>query len=108
MTGLSVGFEGPNIVKTFITGYDERPWPDVSFTTTITDHLLELRACTTESNTEPSRFDEVLAALLAALTTAVAVFVPVLIPLPAFVLWTDLDALLNQPDNPSDGGVGVA
>lgn len=106
LTGLSVGFEGPNIVKTFITGYDERPWPDVSFTTTITDHLLELRACTTESNTEPSRFDEVLAALLAALTTAVAVFVPVLIPLPAFVLWTDLDALLNQPDNPSDGGVG--
>jgi hypothetical protein len=105
LTGLSVAFQAPNVVKTIITGYDERPWPDVGFTTTITDTLIDLRGCTTHSNTEPSRFDEVLAALFAAVTVAVAIFVPVLMPLPAFVLWTDLQAL-DRPDNPSDGGVG--
>lgn len=106
LTGLSVHFESPNIVKTVITGYDDRPWPDVGFTTTITDALLDLRGCTTDSDTDPSRFDEVLALLFAALTTALAIFVPVLFPIPAFVLWTDADAIFNQPDNPSDGGVG--
>ena len=105
MSSLSVAFKAPNIVKTIITGYDDRPWPDVGFTTTITDHLLDQRGCTTESNTEPSRFDEILAALFAAVTVAVAIFVPVLMPLPAFVLWTDLHDL-DRPDNPPDGGVG--
>ena len=105
LSGLSVKFEAPNIVKTIITGYDDRPWPDVGFTTTITDHLLEQRGCMTDTDTEPSRFDEILAALFAAVTTAVAVFIPVLMPLPAFVLWTDLHDL-SRPDNPSDGGVG--
>ena len=57
------------------------------------------------TKTEPSRFDEILAALFAAVTVAVAVFVPVLIPLPAFVIWTDLHDL-SRPDNPSNGGVG--
>jgi hypothetical protein len=56
LSSLSVAFESPDVVKTTITGYDERPWPDVGFTTIITDHLLELRGCTTETNTEPNRF----------------------------------------------------
>jgi hypothetical protein len=105
LSSLSVAFESPNVVNTIITGYDDRPWPDVGFTTTITDHLLEQRGCTTETNTEPSRVDEILAALFAAVTIAIAVFIPVLIPLPAFVIWTDLNDL-DRPDNPPDGGVG--
>ena len=105
LSSLSVAFESPNVVKTIISGYDDRPWPDVGFTTTITDHLLEQRGCTTETHTDPSTFDEVLAALFAAVTLAITVFVPVLMPLPAFVLWTDLHDL-DRPDNPSDGGVG--
>lgn len=106
LTSMSVIFQSPNVIKTVIAGYDDRPWPDVSFTTTITDRLLDLRQCDTASETNPSRFDEVLAALFAAVTVAVAVFVPVLIPLPAFVLFKDINALLNQPDNPTEGGVG--
>lgn len=105
LTGLGVAFESPNVVKTIITGYDDRPWPDVGFTTTITDTLNEMRVCTTSVDTEPSRFDEVLAALFEAVTLALTVYVPVLMPLPAFVLWTDLQAL-DQPDNPPDGGAG--
>jgi len=106
LTGLSVGFKSPNTIKTFITGYDERPWPDVSFTTTITDQLFNLRTCKSESKTDPNRFDEILAALFAAVSVAMAVYVPVLLPLPAFALFTDVNALLNQPDNPTEGGVG--
>jgi hypothetical protein len=105
LTGLSVAFQSPNIVKTIISGYDDRPWPDVGFTHTITDTLGELRGCDTQSSTEPSRFDEVLAVLFGAVTLALAVAVPVLMPLPAFVLWTDLQSL-DRPDGGSDGGVG--
>jgi hypothetical protein len=105
LTGLGVAFQSPNIVKTIITGFDDRPWPDVGFTTTITDTLDELRVCTTAADTEPSRFDEVLAALFAGVTLALTIYIPVLMPLPAFVLWTDLQAL-DGPDNPSDGGAG--
>jgi len=106
LNSLYVVFRSPNVIQTVIAGYDERPWPDVSFTTTITDHLLDLRQCETASETNPSRFDEILAALFATVSVAVAVFVPVLFPLPAFVLFKDFNALLNQPDNPTEGGVG--
>jgi hypothetical protein len=106
LTGLSVVFKSPNVVQTVIAGYDDRPWPDVSFTTTITDHLLDLRQCQTSSETDASTFDEVLAVLFAAVAVAVTVYVPVLFPLPAFVLFTDLNAVINQPDNPGEGGAG--
>jgi hypothetical protein len=106
LSSLSVAFEKPNVVKTIITGYDDTPWPDVGFTTTITDTLLEQGGGTTESNTVLSRFDEILAGLFALVTAAVAVFIPVLMPLPAFVIWTDLNDL-DRPNNPSDGGVGI-
>ncbi len=39
LTGFSVSFESPNRVVTKVTGFDERPWPDVDFTLTTTDTL---------------------------------------------------------------------
>ena len=37
LTGFSVGFQSPNRIVTSITGFDERPWPDVDFTLIATD-----------------------------------------------------------------------
>jgi hypothetical protein len=37
LTGFSVDFQSPNRIVTRITGFDERPWPDVDFTLTATD-----------------------------------------------------------------------
>ena len=39
LTGFSVSLESPNRVVTRIDGFDERPWPDVSFQLSITDTL---------------------------------------------------------------------
>ena len=39
LTGFSVSFDSPDRVVTRVTGFDERPWPDVSFTVTATDTL---------------------------------------------------------------------
>jgi len=39
LTSFSLIFESPDKVITKIGGFDERPWPDVSFTLTITDTL---------------------------------------------------------------------
>ena len=39
LTGFSVSFESPDRVIARVTGFDERPWPDVSFTVTSTDTL---------------------------------------------------------------------
>lgn len=37
LTGFEVDFQGPDKIITRIKGFDERPWPDVSFTLNITD-----------------------------------------------------------------------
>ncbi|MGB7015468.1 MAG: hypothetical protein WBD69_05885 [Candidatus Cybelea sp.] len=37
LTGVSIDFVSPNSIVTEITGYDETPWPDVSFTLSISD-----------------------------------------------------------------------
>lgn len=39
LTSFSLSFQSPNRVVTKIGGFDERPWPDVSFTITVTDTL---------------------------------------------------------------------
>jgi hypothetical protein len=39
LTGMNVSFVAPDKIVTRIDGYDERPWPDVDFTRTITDTL---------------------------------------------------------------------
>lgn len=39
LTGASIRFESPDRVIVKIEGYDERPWPDVDFTYTVTETL---------------------------------------------------------------------
>jgi hypothetical protein len=39
LTGFSVSFDSPDRVVARVTGFDERPWPDASFTVTSTDTL---------------------------------------------------------------------
>jgi hypothetical protein len=39
LTGFSVSFNAPNSIVTQIDGFDETPWPDVSFHLSITDTL---------------------------------------------------------------------
>jgi hypothetical protein len=39
LNGLRVDFKSPNQILSVIDGFDERPWPDVDFTYTITDTL---------------------------------------------------------------------
>ena len=108
LTGLSVQFPGPNVVQTIIGGYDERPWPDVSFTLTITDTLQPNRFSTTTSNVNANTSDEVLAGLLASVLAVFSIVIPALIPLAAFALFKDLDAEFNQPNNPQQGGAGAS
>jgi hypothetical protein len=39
LTSLTLSFDSPDSVVTRIGGFDERPWPDVDFTLSITDRL---------------------------------------------------------------------
>jgi hypothetical protein len=79
LTDLSVGFSAPNSVEIYIKGYDDRPTPDVHFTTTITDQLLFRSetatdpgcspltdpncGCQTSSKNDISGLDEIIAAV---------------------------------------------
>jgi len=113
LTSLSVGFPGGNLVETYVGGYDDRPWPDVSFTTTITDYLGDIdhpdhqKTGTTSADTVPSRWDEFLAVLAGVLSIALTYALPVLFPLTSFALLRDIETLLLQPDNPTTAGVGL-
>jgi hypothetical protein len=111
VTSLSVDFVESDVsstanhtVKTYITGYDERPWPDVGFTITLTDELTAdptLHAIST-SNTDTNGWDEFFAVALFIPAFVLAVFPPT-----AFLLLNDLDALTNQPNTSNTGGVGA-
>lgn len=103
LTGLSVAFKSPHTIETYVTGYDDRPWPDVYFTTTLTDELESLLGCTSTSDTESSIAAQIFSFLW---LVALSVGIPLLIPVAGFVLFGDLDAALNQPDAGSEGGVG--
>ncbi len=39
LTGMSISFQGPDRVVTRVSGFDERPWPDVDFELVITETL---------------------------------------------------------------------
>lgn len=103
VTGLSIGFKPPDVIETYISGYDERPWPDVSFTKTIRDQLNALLDVKTTESTDYSVISQVIAALVLGVFTLA---LPLLLPVTAFVLFSDIDAALNTPDNPAQGGVG--
>lgn len=103
LTGLSVRFEA-NKVKTRITGYDDQPWPHVDFILTVTDVIHDDLACTTSKDLEtPGQWNAILAAILLGRATC---FMPWLFPLTFFVIYSDLDAAVNQPGYDGEGGVG--
>jgi hypothetical protein len=107
LTGLSVRFEAPDKVKTLVTGYDDRPWPDVGFTLTITDLIQGGLTCTTTDDLDThGAWKAVLGAILLG---GASIFLPLLLPVTFFVVFNDLDAAINQPSGgtgDSEGGVG--
>jgi hypothetical protein len=99
LTGLSVRFEAPDKVKTLVTGYDDRPWPDVGFTLTLTDHIQDGLTCTTTDDLDThGAWKAILGAIL-------LIGLPMLFPITFFVVIGDLDAYFNQPSS-EGGGVG--
>jgi len=112
LTGLSVDFNEHdaqqtenNTIKTYITGYDERPWPDVGFTVTLTDVLTEVPTLHSEStsNVDTSGFDEFLAVILLPVAFAFAIIPPL-----SFLLLNDIEAYQIRPHDSNTGGVGAA
>jgi hypothetical protein len=104
LTSLTVSFQPPNSILTHITGYDDRPWPDVNFTTTLADHLSTLQQSTPDSNTDFSYAVQVITLLDLAI---ISYAIPQLIPVTAFVLFSDLNAAFNQPATSNSSGVGA-
>jgi hypothetical protein len=106
LTGLSVEFVAPDTVRTRVTGYDDRPWPDVGFTLTISDVVDDAAVCTTSSSVNThGAWKAVLGAILLGGATF---FLPQLLPLTFFVVFGDLEAAAGQQggDGNGDGGVG--
>jgi hypothetical protein len=111
ITGFDLGFQrgeddhgGRLILRVF--GFDERPWPDVSFTTTYTD-ILSIGAGSTIlcESLEPQLTDD--RSLLNYVTTVLLGIITVAFT-PAFFLTKGvLSAALQQPSNtPENPGVG--
>ena len=104
LTGLRVEFVAPDTVLTRIDGYDDRPWPDVGFTLTITDRITKFAVLETTSDVDThGAWVAVLAGLLLGAAT---LFVPVLLPLTLFVVWGDLDSALDNTSGAGQAGVG--
>jgi hypothetical protein len=104
LTGLLVVLQPNNRIDTFVNGFDDRPTPDVRFTLTLSDTIADDAGCFSTSSKNVSRLDKALAGLLAFLT--VTSTGPLGLPLGFYVIFNDLDAVLNQPDGPENGGVG--
>ncbi len=104
LTDLSVSFKSPSQVVTTINGYDERPWPDVNFTLTVTDTLSAQNfalACSSDQHLDTD------SGWLQALTGALALasfFSPWFLPAFAFFLYQTVEVLSAEP--PEQGGVG--
>lgn len=106
LTRLLVRFGSKNNIDTIINGFDDRPWPDVGFSVTITDTIRKDASCATTSTTDKSDRDLILSGLSVLLLGAVSFVVPVVAPAALFVIFNDLDAVLNRPDGAQEGGVG--
>jgi hypothetical protein len=106
LTELSVSFDSPSRVITTIRGYDERPWPDVNFTLTVTDTLSAQSfalACSSEQHLDTD------SGWLQAITGALALasfFSPWFLPAFAFFVYQTVQVLSAEP--PDQGGVGRA
>jgi hypothetical protein len=110
LTGLLIDFVEHDVDKTdnstvvtYINGYDERPWPDVGFTVTLTDVLTSdptLHAVTTSKVTTSDR-DEFLALNLLPIA-----FVLSILPPTTFLLLNDLEAYQVRPHDSSTDSLG--
>lgn len=101
LTGISVTFQAPDTVNTLVTGFDDRPWPDVDFTLTMTDRLqANLQAVSTSDVATDDSWKAVLGAILLG---GASYFLPLLLPVTLFVLANDLDAAVGQSGG-SGGG----
>lgn len=106
LTRLFVRFGTKNNIDTIVNGYDDRPWPDVGFSVTITDTIHKDATCTTTSKTDKSDRDLILGGLSLLLLGAASFVLPVVLPATLFVIFNDLDAVFNHPDGQQEGGVG--
>ncbi|MGH2840298.1 MAG: hypothetical protein ACRDKY_05670 [Solirubrobacteraceae bacterium] len=103
LTSFSVSFEAPDRIVTRIGGYDERPWPDVSFTLTLTDTIGASGGqitCTSGSDLDVD------SSWISALT---AIFLLTLPPLGVFFLVERIIiASVDAPDVAGGAGRGAA
>src|SRR5262249_52885694 len=104
LTGLSVEFQGPDTVRTLISGYDDRPWPDVDFTL-ILDDVINENNLVCETTPRMTSGSSLWVAVLGAILLAdLSLSVPEILPLTFFVLASDLQALGSGV--PNIAGVG--
>lgn len=106
LTRLMVVFGPKDNIDTIINGFDDRPWPDVGFSVTISDTINNNASCITTATKDISDRDIIFASLSFLALGRLSFFVPLLIPATLFALFNDLDSVLNRPDGPQEGGVG--
>lgn len=106
LTRLLVVFRPDNKIDTIINGYDDRPWPDVGFSVTISDTIADNASCVTTVTEDLSDRDLIFAGLSILFLGGLSFFVPLVIPATFFAIFTGLDAVRNMPDGPEEGGVG--
>ncbi len=113
---------GANTIETHVHGHDDRPTPDVDFTTTITDRLLprsesstgpdcspatdRLCGCNSSTHNDVSLLDEIVAAVTGAIGSSLAFAGHINVLLGIRMDANDLDAFFNRPRNRSQGGAG--
>ena len=104
LTGVSVEFQGPDRVRTIISGFDDRPWPDVNFKLILDDVIDENNLVCTSTSRVTSDSSLWVTLFGALLLSALSLFVPQLLPLAFFVLASDLQA--GGSGNPEAAGIG--
>jgi len=113
---------GTNTIETHVQGRDERPTPDVDFTTTITDRLLPRSesstgpdcapvtapqcGCSSSPHTDVSLLDTIIAAVTGTIGSSLALGGNINIVLAIRMDANDADAYFNRPHNPTKGGAG--
>ncbi len=128
LTGISLAFPTKppgNIVQTIVSGYDDQPFPSVSFTDTISDQLVPREdangqscspvtdstcGCVTTSSQNVNTLDEIIAGafgvVAAVISGVLATEFPPLITLGGYFVGNDLSAALHQPTEASTKGAG--
>lgn len=110
LTGFSISFASPNRVVTRVDGFDERPWPDVSFQLITTD-TLSISAgevqCQSEAKLDAdTTWLNVLTGIFLFLGTVLS---PVfLLPATVFLVQSIIVGSVDAPDANAGAGCGAA